>query len=145
MCGTTVVLRGGVTGGCIPSVYGAAPSDTVTCNGRIKMAGKTDWTAPNKVAGQATPVDWNDLEDLALWAEANGQHDIGGGGSMRLSGVFFLPNGDFQVHGNAVQDIRNSQYIARRFRADGNSVFELQPNPYDVIGVPALIGFTMVR
>jgi hypothetical protein len=145
MCGTTMILRGGVTGGCIPSAVGTAPSDTVTCNGRLSMGGTIDWTAPNKISGQATATDWNDFEDMAVWVEANGTHDIGGGGQMRLSGVFFLPNALFQVHGGSNQDIRNSQYIARRFRADGGSVMELQPNPYDVIGVPVLIGFTMVR
>ena len=145
LCGTTMVLRGGVTGGCLPSVHGAAPSDTVTCNGRLSMNGATDWTAPNKVAGQATPADWLDFEDMAVWVEASGAHDMGGGAAMRLSGVFFLPNGEFKVHGGANQDVRNSQYIARRFRADGSSLLELQPNPYDVIGVPALTGFTLVR
>ena len=145
LCSTTVVMRGGVTGGCLPSVHGTAPSDTVTCNGRLTMAGATDWTAPNRIAGQATPADWGDFEDMAVWTEANGTHDMGGGAFMRLSGVFFLPNGDFKVHGGASQDVRNSQYIARRFRAEGGSVLELQPNPYDVIGVPALVGFTLVR
>ncbi len=145
LCGTSLILRGGVPGGCIPGSYGTAPSDTVTCNGRISMSGATDWTAPNKVAGQATAADWNDFEDFAVWSEANGSHDIGGGALMHLSGIFFLPNGDFKVHGGASQDVRNSQYIARHFRADGGSVLELQPNPYDVIGVPALISFTMVR
>ena len=144
LCGTTVVLRGGVAGGCIPTVQGAAPMD-VTCNGRINMSGATDWTAPNGVVGQATPADWLQFEDMAVWTEASGGHDIGGGAAMRLSGVFFLPNGEFKVHGGANQDVRNSQYIARRFRADGGSQLELKPNPYDVIGVPALTGFELVR
>jgi hypothetical protein len=90
-------------------------------------------------------ADWLDFEDMAVWVEASGSHDMGGGAAMRLSGVFFLPNGEFKVHGGANQDVRNSQYIARRFRADGGSLLELQPNPYDVIGVPALTGFTLVR
>jgi hypothetical protein len=145
LCGTTLVLRGGVTGGCVPTVPGTGPSDTVTCNGRLDMNGATDWTAPNKVAGQATPADWLDFEDMAVWVEARGSHDIGGGAAMRMSGVFFLPNGEFKVHGGANQDVKNSQYIARRFRADGGSLLELQPNPYDVIGVPALTGFELVR
>ena len=145
MCGTSVVLRGAVTGGCVPAVHGAAPSDTATCNGRLSLSGTTDWTAPNKVAGQATASDWLDFEDFAMWTEARGVHNMGGGGHMRLSGIFFLPNGDFKVHGNGLQDVRNSQYIARRFRAEGGSILELQPNPYDVIGVPALTGFELVR
>ena len=145
LCSTTVVLRGGVAGGCVPAVYGTAPSDTVGCNGRLSMGGPTDWTAPNEVQGQATAADWNDFEDLALWGEAGGAHDVGGGGFMRLSGIFFLPNGDFKVHGGAGQNVKNSQYIARHFRADGGSILELQPNPYDVIGVPTLTAFTLVR
>ena len=145
LCGTTVLLRGGVAGGCIPVSTGTAPT-TVTCNGRLTLSGTTDWTAPNKVAGQATPADWLDFEDIAFWTEASGSHDVGSSGAtMRLSGVFFLPNGEFKVHGGASQNVRNSQYIARWFRADGGSVLEMQPNPYDVIGVPALTGFTLVR
>ena len=144
LCSTTVVLRGGVTGGCIPSTYGTAPADTL-CNGRLSMGGTTEWTAPNKVQGQATTADWADFEDLALWGEAAGSHDVGGGGYMHLSGIFFLPNGDFKVHGGSGQNVKNSQYIARRFRADGGSVLELQPLPYDVIGVPTLTNFVLVR
>lgn len=144
LCSTTVVLRGGLTGGCIPSTYGTAPTTTL-CNGRLTMAGQIDWTAPNKVQGQAAAADWQDFEDLALWGEGSGTHDVGGGGYMRLSGIFFLPNGDFQVHGGSGQNVKNSQYIARRFRADGGSKLELQPNPYDVIGVPTLTNFMLVR
>lgn len=145
LCGTTVILRGGVAGGCIPAVHGTPPSDTVACNGRLTMSGSTDWTAPNSISGQATPAAWSDFEDLAVWTEAGAGHDMGGGARMRLSGVFFVPNGEFKVHGGADQNVRNSQYIARWFRADGNSVLELQPLPYDVIGVPALTGFQLVR
>ena len=104
------------------------------------MNGTTDWTAPNKVAGQATPADWLDFEDIAFWTEANGSHDSAAAAHAPV-GVFFLPNGEFKVHGGAGQDMRNSQYIARYFRADGGSPLEIQPNPYDVIGVPALTGF----
>ena len=64
---------------------------------------------------------------------------------MRLSGVFFLPNGEFKVHGGASQEVRNSQYVARKFRADGGSALDMQPNPYDVVGLPLLSGFTLVR
>jgi hypothetical protein len=140
LCNTTVVLRGGITGGCIPLSDGAAPSDTVTCNGRLNLGGPTSWTAPSMQRNEppATQTDWDDFEDLALWTEANGSHDVGGGGAMALSGVFFLPNGEFKVHGGASQDVRNSQYIARKFRADGGSLLEMQPNPYDVIGLPIL-------
>lgn len=145
LCSTTVVLRGAVTGGCIPTTNGTPPSDTVTCNGRLSMAGSTDWTAPNRTSARATWADWSDFEDLALWGEASGSHDIGGGGTMHLSGVFFLPNGAFKVHGGSTQEVRNSQYIARTFRADGGSRLDMQPNPYDVVGVPILTGFILVR
>jgi hypothetical protein len=145
LCSTTVLLRGGVPGGCIPATNGTAPSDTVTCNGKLSMAGATDWTAPNRTSSRATWADWSDFEDLALWAEATGSHDIGGGGVMHLSGVFFLPNGAFKVHGGSTQEVRNSQYIARTFRADGGSQLDMQPNPYDVVGVPILTGFLLVR
>lgn len=143
LCGTTVLLRGGVPGGCIPANLGIAPLD-VACNGRLGVGGTTDWTAPNKVGATATNADWSDLEDLALWTEASGSHDIGGGGSMRLSGSFFLPNGEFKVHGGSSQDVRNAQYIARTFRADGGSLLAMAPNPPDAVGVPTF-GATLIR
>ena len=31
------------------------------------------------------------------------------------------------------------------FRADGGSQLDMQPNPYDVVGIPILAGFTLVR
>lgn len=136
LCGTTVVLRGGLPGGCVPATLGLAPIDSVTCNGRLGLGGTTDWTAPNKIGVGATQADWDDLEDLAIWTEASGSHDVGGGGQMRLSGTFFLPNGEFKVHGGAAQDVLNSQYVARSFRADGGSVLEMAPNPNDSVGVP---------
>ena len=129
----------------MPVTLGQAPSDTVTCNGRLSLGGPTDWTAPSTTPTKATEADWDDLEDLAVWSEANGSHDVGGGGAMRLSGIFFLPNGAFKVHGGSSQDVKNSQYVARTFRADGGSVLEMQPNPYDVVGIPALSGFLLVR
>ena len=145
LCGTTVVLAGGSSTGCIPLSKGDAPS-APSCNGRISLGGPTDWTAPNAVPGPVTDKTvYNDLEDLALWTEAPGSHDVGGGGVMRLSGVFFVPNGDFKVHGGAAQDVRNSQYIARRFRADGGSALEMAPNPYDVVTIPVIGGFFLVR
>ncbi len=147
LCGTSVIMGGGVTSptaGCIPGSSGAAPF-TSSCQGRINLGGPTDWTAPSTTPLQASDADRLDLEDLALWTEADGTHDIGGGGAMRLSGVFMVPNGNFQVHGGSTQDVRNSQYIARNFRADGGSVLEMQPNPYDVITIPIIGGYFLVR
>ena len=64
---------------------------------------------------------------------------------MHLSGVFMMPNGEFKVHGGGTQDVRNSQYIARKFRADGGSELLMQPNPYDVVTIPIIGGFSLVR
>jgi hypothetical protein len=145
MCGTTVLLRGNSTSGCVPTSDGVAPSSP-GCNGRINLGGTTDWTAPSTTSGIVTDPSYHqDLEDLALWAEADGSHDIGGGGGMKLSGVFMVPNGEFKVHGGGTQDVRNSQYIARKFRADGGSVLQMQPNPYDVVTIPIIGGFSLVR
>lgn len=145
LCGTTVVLRGGSTTGCIPTTSGTAPAST-SCNGRISLGGPTDWTAPSTTPNQVTDTTlYSDLEDLALWSEAAGSYDVGGGGAMHLSGVFFLPNGEFKVHGGASQDVKNSQYIARKFRADGGSNLDMAPNPYDVVTIPVVGGFALVR
>lgn len=146
LCDTTVILRGGTLGGCVPLIDGVAPS-TPTCAGRINLGSATDWTAPSTTPLEpANPAAaYADLEDLALWTEAAGSHDIGGGGAMRLSGVFFLPNGEFKVHGGSSQDVRNSQYVARKFRADGGSVLEMAPNPYDIVTIPIIGGFFLIR
>lgn len=144
LCGTSVILVGGSPTGCVPTSVGTEPTST-SCNGRITLGGPTTWTAPNRVDLNPTAADYLDLEDLALWTEADGSHDVGGGGVMTLSGVFFLPNGEFKVHGGAAQDVENSQYIARKFRADGGSNLLMAPNPYDVITIPVVGGFLLVR
>jgi len=144
LCGTSVILAGGSQTGCIPAQIGTEPTST-PCNGRITLGGPTTWTAPNTKTADVTTTDYLDLEDLALWTEADGSHDVGGGGVMTLSGVFFLPNGEFKVHGGASQDVKNSQYIARKFRADGGSNLVMAPNPYDVITIPVIGGFALVR
>ena len=145
LCSTTVLLGGGSVPGCVPGSDGTAPT-SLGCNGRLSLGGTTDWTAPSTTSGPvADPTLYQDLEDLALWTEADGSHDVGGGGSMHLSGVFMMPNGEFKVHGGGTQDVRNSQYIARKFRADGGSELLMQPNPYDVVTIPIIGGFSLVR
>lgn len=144
LCSTSVILVGGSPTGCVPTQVGTEPTST-PCNGRITLGGPTTWTAPDRLDLNPTAADYLDLEDLALWTEADGSHDVGGGGVMTLSGVFFLPNGEFKVHGGAAQNVENAQYIARKFRADGGSNLLMAPNPYDVITIPVVGGFLLVR
>lgn len=132
--------------GCTPASGGTAPV-TTTCNGTLKITGgDIDWTAPNAVGEHATPVDWRQHEDLALWTETSGVHNIGGGGFMHLGGVFMLPNAfPFKLHGGGDQDILNSQYIARTLWATGNGTLAMAPDADDVVTFPVLSGFTLVR
>lgn len=145
LCDTTVILRGGQGGGCVPATDGTPPT-APACDGRIDLKGPTDWTAPSTTSGPVTdPALHSDLEDLAMWTEAAGAHDIGGTGVMKLSGVFFVPNGEFRVHGGSTQIVENTQYVTRKFLADGGSVLEMSPNPNDIVTIPIFGGFYLVR
>ena len=146
MCNVAVVMGGGSATGCTPAVGGTPPT-TTACNGVLKITGGSlDWTAPNAVPAGATPTDWRVHEDLAFWTETSGVHDLGGGSYMHLAGVFMLPNAKpFKLHGGGVQDIVNSQYIARTLWATGNGTLTMGPDPNDVVTFPVLSGFTLVR
>jgi hypothetical protein len=106
-----------------------------------------DWTAPNAVSGAATSGDWTNLEDLALWTETSIPSQIGGGGSLNVSGVFFFPNTNpVQIGGNGSQSIGyNAQFVARAFTANGGGTLLLRPNPNDVVTLPPPPIFGLVR
>lgn len=146
MCNVTMILGGGSPTGCTPATGGTQPTVN-TCNGSVKITGGSlDWTAPNAVPAGATPTDWMQHEDLALWSETSGTHDLGGGSYMHLAGVFMLPNAfPFKLHGGGTQSILNSQYIARTLWATGNGTLTMAPDAHDVVTFPVLSGFALVR
>jgi hypothetical protein len=149
VCNTAVIMLGGSSNGCVPSEAGLEPQDATSCtSGFIELAGgaNTDWTAPNLVGGGRTQEHLDDLEDLALWTESEAASSIRGSGSITLSGVFVLPNANpFSVGGSGAQDVKDSQYFARKLGAHGGGTLYMQPNPDNVTAVPYYGSFRLVR
>jgi hypothetical protein len=155
LCQTTVLMANEQTSlSCpvpTPPVVGAgaAPYDN-TCNGYadVNAGGAMDWTAPNHVSSGATQTDWNNLEDLALWTEASHVSSIGGGASMNLTGVFFLPNANpFIISGHGNQTIAaNAQFVARKLQVKGQGTLYMRPDPNDSFTLPIVsTTFSLVR
>lgn len=153
LCQTTVLMSEGYNSTTCPlPASTASPGNapyTNSCAGAINIGGQgsMDWTAPNIVPGKAAQADWDQLEDLALWTETSAGNRIGGGGTMAVSGVFFLPNADpFSLSGNGTQSNgANAQFIARRLEANGQGTLFMKPNPYDVVTIPGLPTAGLVR
>jgi hypothetical protein len=131
------------------SGVGSAPYDN-SCNGYVDVnaGGAMDWTAPNKVGANPQQSDWNSLEDLALWTEASHTSSIGGGASMTITGVFFLPNANpFTISGHGNQTIAaNAQFVARKLQVQGQGTLYMRPNPSDSFTLPLISdSFNLVR
>ena len=137
------------------STFGTPPTIN-SCNSFIDInGGQLDWTAPDEKGGDpadpADQADWDLLEDLALWTEAEDtaastQHRILGGGGMRLAGVFMIPNGnEVTIGGTGDQYVENSQYVARRLTVAGTGTMTMKPDPADSFVVPIIGGFQLVR
>jgi hypothetical protein len=153
MCQTTLLLADNHTGDCpIPSTNGTAPGPN-GCSGNISLTGGTvDWSAPNVNNITAPTSDQlAHFEDLALWSETQGPSgsntwDVGGGGGLFLSGIFFSPNADpFGLAGGGATDITGAQFITRRLVIKGNGLVELSPLPQNSVGVPRVAGISLVR
>ena len=170
LCNTTVIMEGGdigagtaaSPGGCLPTTQGIAPTAT-PCpssgagDGSINTSGVVDWTAPNayndmNAAGLSTTaqqVAWDGGEDLALWTETYGTsstYKMAGGGSMRVAGVFMVPNAfPFNLTGSGAQDLSNAQYVVRGFAVAGGATLTMKVDPNNVVGLPSLYDFRTVR
>lgn len=162
LCQTTVLLANDLpvgAGACpVPPTpplgsTGLAPYNN-TCNGYIDVnaGGDMDWTAPNHLPVTATASEkqtaWDNLEDLALWTEASHGSSVGGGASMTLTGVFFLPNADpFTISGHGNQTIpANAQFIARKLSVQGQGTLYMRPDPSDSFVLPIYVAtFTLAR
>jgi hypothetical protein len=161
LCQTTVLMANELQSGCpvpIPPTIGPglAPYDNA-CSGFVDVnaGGAMDWSAPNQmpITTPTAPVDqrvpfWNNLEDLALWTEASHASSVGGGASMAISGVFFLPNASpFTISGHGNQTIAaNAQFVARRLSVQGSGTLYMRPNPNDSFTLPLIsTTFSLVR
>jgi hypothetical protein len=153
MCSTTLLMAD--NRGAIPcplpgaAVIPGTPPANNTCTGIVTLSGSgsMDWTAPNAISGPSNPTEWTKLEDLALWTETSNPSQIGGGGSLYVSGVYFLPNANpVTIGGNGSQSVgQNAMFIARQFTANGGGTLLLKPNPDDVITLPPPPVFGLVR
>jgi hypothetical protein len=129
---------------------GAAPYDNA-CTGYVDVSagGAMDWTAPNrKGITPAVQSDWDNLEDLALWTEASHVSSIGGGASMDITGVFFLPNANpFIISGHGNQTIAaNAQFVARKLSVQGQGTLYMRPDPNDSFKLRLSVAtFSLVR
>lgn len=75
------------------------------------------------------PLDGN-FEDLALWAEAELQFDIGGQAGNSLEGTFFTPLADpFSLTGQAGQFQTAAQFLTRRLEVKGQGEVKMVPDP----------------
>jgi hypothetical protein len=155
LCQTTVLLRSEQSGLCpLPPLppttgTGAAPFDSA-CKGYVDVnaGGAMDWSAPNQRGACSTSCSWDDLEDLALWTEASQVSSIGGGASMDITGVFFLPNANpfiISGHGNQT-NAANAQFVARKLQVQGQGTLYLRPNPDDSFTLPLVTAtYSLVR
>ncbi len=157
LCNSTMVLLGANTSdGCVPSADGAAPTSTpctgTSGNSQVSVAGQTtfDWTAPNEYAGSIPTANrataWANFEDLAMWSESAGLYKFSGGGGMNTVGVYMVPNGSpVNVGGGSSQSLTNAQYIARTFSVSGGGTLSLATDPRNVVTIPSITGFLLVR
>lgn len=150
MCNTATIMMGGQALACLPASTPTLPS-TNLCDSFIQVTGGAlDWTAPNQSDLPAAQTEWDQLEDLALWSEAEGVsalgHRIMGGGQMHLTGIFMLPNANsFRIGGGGDQAVENSQYVARRLKVNGTGTLDMKPHPANSFTIPIIGGFQLVR
>jgi hypothetical protein len=147
-CNTSVIMMGGQSDGCLPTVSGTEPRDSTLCNGYLNLTGNahTDWSAPDLKGAERTQADQDDLEDLAFWTENHQVNSILGGGGITLAGVFVLPNANpFEIGGNGAQDVKDSQYFTRKLEAHGGGTLEMKPSPYNMTNFPYFGGYALVR
>jgi hypothetical protein len=159
MCNVTLLMAdgsgfGGSTNLCpvpiptVPPGTGQIPTNN-TCGGYFNISGSSalDWNGPNRVSGQAQASDWANLEDLAFWSETSSANStIGAGGSVQVTGVFFLPNAVFTISGAGIQNISaNAQFISRRLIVGGSALIDLDPIATDVVTTALTPTFGLVR
>lgn len=156
LCNTTVYELGGqTTTGCVPAdnLGTNGPSSTPCAgssgNGQLVVnGGVQDWTAPNQ-AGSLAPLTraarqalWDSGEDLALWTESyggssSGGYSLGGGGALRVTGIFITPNAaPFTLAGSSSQTLSNAQFVAASFVVKGGSTLTMTVDPDNTVPLP---------
>jgi Putative Flp pilus-assembly TadE/G-like len=162
MCQTTVYMAAGA----LPALAGTAPTNN-NYSGTVNVGGGLlDWSAPNQETRPACPAQADDgsgcydptqtspdrrYEDLAFWTETGNPSaskqlsQIGGTGNLFVTGIFFLPNAQFNFTGQAVQTVRrDAQFIARRLNLASQGSLFLRPNPANAVAT-LLGGAILIR
>ncbi|MGH3308048.1 MAG: hypothetical protein ACRDOX_10210, partial [Nocardioides sp.] len=169
MCRSTVMMMGGSTTGCVPTLPGAAPNLLTPCGGSLgngqftQNGGGIDWTAPDALDATtdangnplpAAVTGWADVngpEDLALWSESGSNsstnYSMAGGGLFQVRGVFMLPNAaPFIISGGATLNLTNAQYIASSIELNGNTTsITMSVDPNAAVTVPDIGLVGLVR
>ncbi|HUP17288.1 MAG TPA: hypothetical protein VM848_14705 [Acidimicrobiia bacterium] len=94
-------------------------------SGRVNLGGGAGIDSMQWIA----PLDGK-FEDLALWAEAPLQFEIGGQAGNTLEGTFFTPFADpFRLSGQGDQLQAAAQFLTRRLEVSGQGQVFMTPDP----------------
>ncbi len=95
--------------------------------GRLNRAGNgnLDWSPPSI----------GPFRKLSFWSDTVQTHEMGGGGTLRVEGVFFAPDAIYELGGDSPTNPLDAQFWAKKLHAAGTSVFRMTPDP-DLISTP---------
>jgi hypothetical protein len=156
LCSTFVHLMGGDTSASPVNTTAAgypAPYDN-PLDGYFSIGGGggAQWTAPNTILVKPSAGSYR-FEDLAVWSETQLDNEISGGGTMVLTGIYFLPNtgpssstGGLNIAGAGSGAINlDAQLWVRKLHHNGKPHLTMTANPADSIPLPFLAGTSLVR
>jgi hypothetical protein len=139
----------------LPASNGTPPLTDNSHRGGIFIGSqaKLDWKAPNQTSDpvpNGSPL-LEQFEDLALWSEygrsTGTSTGIAGQGRVTTTGVFFMPNAEFNIGGGGygVNVPADAQFIVRRLRIAGTTSIQIAPDPNNAVPTPKFEAFTLVR
>jgi hypothetical protein len=159
LCSTFVHLMGGSSGDDSPVDIDAAtypaPYANLSHTGTLNVGAGSDlqWTAPNRSINEHPTEGAYEFEDLGLWTETQKPNLIGGGGTLVMTGIYFLPNtgpssgpGGLELSGGTSGAIDlDAQLWVRKLHFNGGAEFRIRSNPAESLPTPLLEGLGLVR
>jgi len=117
-------------------------TDSGTAGPRLNLAGGANisWFPPTT----------GPFEHLSLWSDKvtdgsnASRHEIAGGGSIDIDGIFFTPVGHMHLTGNSNVVPQNAQFWSRVLTQSGGGVFRLVPDGRFIM-VPITRGSALIR
>lgn len=85
------------------------------------------------------------LDDLALWSESEGGHQLNGGGGIDLVGVFFVGRATFSYVGGGVQVLDEAQFVANKLSFGGMGSIRMKPADDRAVEFPLEPTFSIIR